>query len=47
MDPAVVERVEAALASDLASGVWDQRHGLLRELAAYDAGLRLVVNTPT
>jgi SAM-dependent methyltransferase len=43
MDPAIVERCVAAVAADLASGVWDERHGHLRALDAYDAGLRLVV----
>jgi SAM-dependent methyltransferase len=43
MPPAVVSRVVRALAADLESGAWDARHGSLRGLAAYDAGLRLVV----
>lgn len=43
MDPAVVERVAAAVAADLASGAWDERHGHLRRLDAYDVGLRLIV----
>jgi SAM-dependent methyltransferase len=43
-DPAVVERVLARLRADLESGAWDARHGDLRRLAAYDAGLRLVVS---
>jgi len=47
MDAAVVERVESALASDLESGAWDRRHGRLRALDAYDAGLRLIVSMPT
>lgn len=46
MSPAVVERVAEAVRRDLDSGAWDQRHGHLRELAAFDAGLRLVVNVP-
>ncbi len=42
--PAVVqERIVAALAADLRAGRWDARHGHLRALDAYDAGLRLVV----
>jgi SAM-dependent methyltransferase len=41
--PAVVERVVADVERDLASGAWDERHGPLRTLDAYDAGLRLVV----
>jgi SAM-dependent methyltransferase len=46
MDTAVVERVVSAVGSDLHSGVWDARHGHLRGLDAYDAGLRLLINTP-
>jgi SAM-dependent methyltransferase len=43
MEPRVVERCVAAVAADLASGAWDERHGHLRPLAALDVGLRLVV----
>lgn len=39
----VVERVVATLTADLDSGGWDAKHGHLRQLAEYDAGLRLVV----
>jgi SAM-dependent methyltransferase len=39
-------RVAAAVERDLADGSWDARHGHLRALDAYDAGLRLVVNQP-
>ena len=46
MAPAVVERVVAAVRSDLESGRWDERHGHLRELEAYDVGMRLLINTP-
>jgi SAM-dependent methyltransferase len=46
MEPAIVERCVAAVAADLASGVWDERHGHLRALDAHDAGLRLVVARP-
>ncbi len=46
MDTAVVERVVSAVESDLRSGAWDARHGRLRTLDAYDAGLRLLINTP-
>jgi SAM-dependent methyltransferase len=46
MEPAVVSRVVAAVERDLTSGAWDARYGHLRELDAYDAGLRLVVNRP-
>jgi hypothetical protein len=45
LDAAVVDRVVRDVQRDLASGVWDGRHGHLRELDAYDAGLRLVVGT--
>jgi len=43
MDPSVVRRVVDQVGRDLESGVWDERHGHLRELDAFDAGLRLVV----
>jgi SAM-dependent methyltransferase len=46
MDPAIVDRTVAAVQRDLASGAWDERHGHLRELEAYDAGLRLIVAEP-
>lgn len=45
MDPAVVGRAVEALRRDLESGAWDARHGELRSLDAYDAGLRLLVAT--
>lgn len=47
MPAGVVDRVAAAVERDLASGIWDERHGHLRALDAYDAGLRLVVGRPT
>jgi SAM-dependent methyltransferase len=43
MSPDVVARVVGRLAADLSSGAWDARHGALRGLEAFDAGLRLVV----
>jgi hypothetical protein len=46
MPDAVVERVVRAVEQDLASGVWDERYGHLRELEEFDSGLRLVINTP-
>ena len=46
MDPAVVERVVAAVRRDLESGAWDERYGSLRGLTSYDVGLRLLVGTP-
>jgi SAM-dependent methyltransferase len=46
MQPAIVDRVVAAVERDLADGTWDARYGHLRTLDTYDAGLRLVVNTP-
>lgn len=46
MPPAVVERVVERVRADLGSGAWDERHGALRTLDRYDAGLRLVINTP-
>lgn len=42
--PSVVERVVADVARDLESGAWDARHGHLRTLKSFDAGLRLVVS---
>lgn len=45
MQPEVVDRVVAAVQQDLLDGTWDARHGHLRRLDEYDAGLRLVVNT--
>ena len=47
MPAAVVDRVIAAVARDLASGAWDARHGALRTLDDYDVGLRLIVAQPT
>jgi SAM-dependent methyltransferase len=43
--PAGLEgRSVQALAADLASGAWDERHGHLRGLPEYDGALRLVVS---
>ena len=44
MEPAVIERVVAAVSRDLADGTWDARNGALRELDALDVGMRLVVS---
>ncbi len=46
LHPAVVDRATAAVRRDLEEGTWDARYGHLRKLDSYDAGLRLVVNTP-
>jgi SAM-dependent methyltransferase len=46
MEPAVVERIVAGVSADLESGAWDERHGELRSLTEYDAGLRLIVGLP-
>lgn len=46
MDQAVVNRVVNAISGDLRSGAWDRRHGHLREIAALDVGLRLIVAHP-
>ena len=43
MPPDVVRRVVEAVERDLADGTWDARHGHLRNLDEYDAGLRLLV----
>jgi SAM-dependent methyltransferase len=45
MDRAVVERVVGEVRRDLEDGAWDARHGHLRELDEFDAGLRLVVGS--
>lgn len=39
----VIERVVNAVSRDLDNGDWDRRHGHLRELKEFDAGLRLIV----
>jgi SAM-dependent methyltransferase len=44
LQAAVEARAVAALRHDLADGTWDARHGHLRDLDAYDAGLRLVIH---
>ena len=46
MSADVVDRVVDAVERDLADGTWEARHGHLRELDEYDAGLRLVVSRP-
>lgn len=46
MPPAVTERVVAAVQRDLADGTWDARHGHLRRLEAFDAGMRLLISAP-
>lgn len=46
MSPKVVSRVVEAVERDLQDGTWDARHGHLRELDEYDAGLRLLVSNP-
>lgn len=43
MPEAVVSRVVADVARDLADGTWDRKNGHLRALDAHDVGLRLVV----
>ena len=44
MPTAVAERVVKSVQRDLNDGSWDRRHGGLRELDEYDAGLRLVTS---
>lgn len=46
MSAEVIERVTSAVRRDLADGTWDRRHGHLRALDAFDAGLRILVATP-
>lgn len=43
----IVDRVVSEVSRDLASGLWDDRHGRLRNLDALDVGLWLVVATPS
>lgn len=43
MPPQAVDRLVSELSRDLQSGIWDHRHGYLRNLNTYDAGLRLVI----
>ncbi|HEY4947715.1 MAG TPA: methyltransferase domain-containing protein [Acidimicrobiales bacterium] len=43
LEPAVEEMVIGALAGDLASGRWDERHGALRSRPSFLGALRLVV----
>lgn len=45
--PEVVDRVVADVRRDLEDGTWERRHGALRSMDAFDAGLRLVVAPPT
>jgi SAM-dependent methyltransferase len=44
--PQAEERIVTRLAADLESGLWDERHGYLREMKSYDGSLRLVVSRP-
>ena len=46
MPPEVVARVVAAVDRDLARGTWDGRYAHLRQLDTFDAGMRLIINTP-
>ncbi|UGS37919.1 class I SAM-dependent methyltransferase [Capillimicrobium parvum] len=46
MPTPIVERAVAALERDLADGTWDDRHGDLRELDEFDAGMRMLVAEP-
>src|SRR5262249_24912565 len=47
MDASVVQRVVRDVRRDLESGVWDKRHGHLRKLDVFDAGLRLIYSPPS
>ena len=46
MEAPVIDRVVEAVRSDLDSGAWDRRHGHLRRLRSFDAGMRLIIGTP-
>ena len=39
---AVIDRVVSHVERDLKSGLWDEKHGYLRGLNAYDAGMRVI-----
>ena len=43
LETEIQERVAERLAADLRAGEWDRRHGELRTLSEFDAGLRLVI----
>jgi SAM-dependent methyltransferase len=43
LSPQATARVTREVTRDLQNGRWDERHGELRSLAEYDAGMRLVV----
>jgi SAM-dependent methyltransferase len=47
MPPSEIEHGLARLSADLESGLWDERHGHLRELPELDVGLRLVTSKLT
>lgn len=40
------ERIIGRLAADLASGLWDERYGYLREMESFEGSLRLVISEP-
>jgi hypothetical protein len=44
-DPRIAARIRAAQ-RDLEDGTWEERHGHLRGLEEYDAGLRLLTARP-
>lgn len=43
LDADTENRVVSRLERDLHSGAWDERHGHIREMTSFDAGLRLVI----
>jgi SAM-dependent methyltransferase len=46
LDEGVEERIVSRLGADLESGLWDERHGHLREMESFEGSLRLVVSEP-
>jgi SAM-dependent methyltransferase len=46
LDPGPEAQIVERLATDLASGKWDQENGDLRELPSYEGALRLVISEP-
>lgn len=46
MEPAVIDRLVTDLRRDLDDGSWERRYGGLRDLSAFDAGMRLIIARP-
>ena len=46
LDEGAEERIVERLGGDLESGLWDERHGHLREMESFEGSLRLVISEP-